>query len=396
MPVEQAPPEGSGEIGTKSVFRQVAFQQPDAADGDRAPETPAAESTSTETAAVGEPDPSGKLAVEATSPASEEPAAAEDPNQFEALEAVQDKIRDQIAKQKATARIDNIFKAVASDLTNYAEDLALWQARGGDKPSPPDFDVIARVQGVEAGKTGLIEVDEAVDAGGIGQSFEFIPDPGSRFGIRQQNWVEMVYGQGAVSLRPILSRDMAGNRYLSWKTEDQLEETPKFETALPNVQQAWRIIEGRELARKRAEGIAEKSRSADSLAAAVAGDDSLQALKAGPFFWVAPQGLTSGVAQISQPAGVVMPGEEFMQAVFSVPPGGTVVAFNEPKTVAYCIRLIDLEPSTEVLKGKFLEQRADQRRIGVVAQSQFSRARGEWFEGLEKRYNLEWKRLPRR
>ena len=197
-------------------------------------------------------------------------------------------------------------------------------------------------------------------------------------------------------MRPVRSRDMEGNRYLSWRVEDQPEFTPTFEAARPAVEAAWKIIEGRDLARKRAEEIVAKPAAAESLEAAIAGDESLQAFKVGPFFWLSPQAAASGVPQISQPAGVVLPGHEFMNAVFSLEPGTTAVAFNEPKTVCYCVRLIDVEPPADKLKERFIASRGDPRATGVVAQDTFARSFEGWVEGLESRYGLEWKRKPRR
>ena len=37
---------------------------------------------------------------------------------------------------------------------------------------------------------------------------------------------------------------------------------------------------------------------------AIAGDEALEALKAGPFFWMNPQAAMSGMAQVSQPASI--------------------------------------------------------------------------------------------
>jgi hypothetical protein len=376
---------------SRSPFRQVAYQ---------APEAPAAETPPAADAA-----PASEPAAAPAAPAAEAAAAGAPPEkteaeQFEPLDAVKDQIRQQLAAQRANARIENIFDAVAQDLSTYAELYAVWQARGQAQglkaPLPPDVSVIAQKQGLESGQLPLQSAEEAFDGGGLGRSFDFLPDPGSRFGMRQLNWVEMIYGQGAVSQRAVKSRDMEGARYISWRTVDQPEFVPTFDTARPNVERAWKIIAGRELARKRAEEIAAKPAAKESLEGAVAGDESLQVFKVGPFFWLSPQAASSGVPQISQPAGIVMPGNEFMSAVFSLQPGGTAVAFNEPKTVCYCIRLIDVEPPAEKLKERFVETKSDPRMTAVAAQDEFSRSFGTWIEELESRYQLVWKRKPRR
>ena len=407
----EKPAEGSGAALPRSPFRQVAFQASDAPPADApapaalAPQEPAVVG---EGAAAEAPQPPVAPAAEAPSdapadavtPAADGAPVAADEASFEPLEAVSGRIREQLAAQRANARIDNIFDKLALDLSGYAEDLARWQADGkvqGQKaPLPPDVSVIAKVQGLEGGQTPLQSAEDAFDAGGLGRSFEFIRDQSSRFGMRQLNWVEMIYGPGGLNHRALRSRDMEGTRYLSWRTADQPEFVPTFDTARDNVERAWKIVEGRGLARKKAEEIMAKGAKAESLEAAIAGDESLQAFKVGPFFWLSPQAAASGVAQISQPAGVVMPGHELMSAVFSLEPGGTAVAFNEPKTVCYCIRLIDVEPSAETLKERFIETRSDPRTTMVAAQDEIRRSFGAWFEGLEARSKLEWKRQPRR
>jgi hypothetical protein len=376
---------------SRSPFRQVAYQAPEAP----APETPPA----ADAAPVSEP------AAAPAAPAGEAAAAGAPPEkteaeQFEPLDAVKDQIRQQLAAQRANAKIDLLFDRITADVEGYSQDYALWKAREESKgvapPVPPDIAKIASVTGLESGQLPLQSAEEAFDGGGLGRSFDFLPDPGSRFGMRQLNWVEMIYGQGAVSQRAVKSRDMEGARYISWRTVDQPEFVPTFDTARPNVERAWKIIAGRELARKRAEEIASKPGAKESLEGAVAGDESLQVFKVGPFFWLSPQAAASGVPQISQPAGIVMPGTGFMSAVFSLQPGGTAVAFNEPKTVCYCIRLIDVEPPVEKLKERFVETKSDPRMTAVAAQDEFSRSFGTWIEELESRYQLEWKRKPRR
>jgi len=384
-------------------FKQVAFKQPAAAaatkpvdvkPADSKPAEPAANSATqaTEQKTADKSESAGKL--QSADKPEEKPAT-----QFEPLESVKDKIREQLAREKANARIDAVFTAVAGDVTRYAEDYALWQAKqiaSSEPPKAPDLDLIAHKQGLVAGRSGLVTVAQALGAGGIGQSFEFIPDPGSRFGIRQQNWLDSIFGQNTMPLRPVTSRDASGNRYLSWKTEDQAEFVPDFAKVRENVEFSWRIVEGRGLARKKAEDIAAQASAANqSLEATVAGREGLKVTQAGPFTFLSG-GIAPGSAPfVTQPEGIEMPGEEFMKAVFSLEPGQTTVAFNEPRTVCYCIRLVNLEPPASELRGQFVESRSDPRRTGLVAQQEFSESFGRWIEGLEKQYGLKWNRQPR-
>jgi hypothetical protein len=317
---------------------------------------------------------------------------------FEPLENVVDEIRNRLAAERADRTIDAIFTAVAGDMTAYAEDFALWQAQQekGAAPQPPDFATIAEKQGLEVGQSELVAADEAVAAGGVGQSFEFVPDPSSRFGMRQRNWLEQMYGEAAPSLRPVTSRDVVGNRYLSWKIEDQPEFTPSFETARPQVEQAWKIIEGRVIAEKKAATVAAQA-ATQSLADSVAGQEGLEAAKVGPFSWLSQGTVPQGTPPfVSDPAGLIMPGDDFMEAVFALEPGQTTTAFNEPRTICYAIRMESLEPPLVELQKQFFDVKDDQRRIAMVAQREFSTAITDWLEGLEAKYALEWKRQPRR
>jgi hypothetical protein len=374
----------------------VSFKQP----ADKPAETaakPAAEAPKADApksdASAESPKPKTDATPAAPATAADKPAAdekkIEDAAQFEPLDTVKDDIRKRLARERAEARIDAIFTAVAGDVGRYAEDYALWQARkptGVEAPRPPDLAKIAEKQGLVSGRSDLVAPDAAFAAGGIGGSFEFVQDPSSRFGIRQQRWLDQMFGTGSMSLRPIRSRDVEGNRYLSWRTEDQPEFTPSFETARSGVERAWRIVEGRGLAKKRAEALAQQ---------ASFGGDETKAIQVGPFSWL-EQGMGGGGALVlSQPEGISMPGDEFMRAVFSLEPGKTAVAFNEPRTVCYVIRLVSQEPPAAELQEKFIAGRNDRQKIGMVAQREASNTFRDLIQGMEKRYRLDWKRQPR-
>ncbi|MBL6714183.1 MAG: hypothetical protein ISQ07_12470, partial [Pirellulales bacterium] len=353
------------------------------------------EEAAAEEAAADEPAADEPAADEpaADEPAADEPAADDG---FRPLAEVKEEIREQIAAEKAEEKINTIFSAVAADLTAYAEDYALWQARGEtgtEPPTPPNFEEIAEAQGLTAGRSELVAPVDAAEEPGIGRSFELVPDPGSRFGIRQRSWLEMMFGEGSMDLRPQTSRDMLGNRFLSWKTQDQPEFVPTFAAARENVEKAWRIIEARGLAQEQAEELANQAKTRDvSLEQLSTDRGDVSMTQVGPFAWF---DLASGMPQLSQPPGVFLPGDEFMQAVFSLAPGESTVAFNEPKTVCYCIRLLSLTPPESELRAQFFERRDDMMPIDQVAQQSYAGVFERWIEGLEDRYNLRWERQPR-
>jgi hypothetical protein len=401
---EATPPAPKGAAIGSSPFQTVSFKQPAEKPAESAAK-PAADTPKADTPAntVKKETSPVDAAPAADKPAADSEQKTADAAQFEPLDAVKDDIRKRLARERADARIDAIFTAVAGDIGRYAEDYALWQARkpaGIEAPRPPDIAKIAEKQGLESGRSDLVAPDAAFAAGGIGGSFEFVQDPSSRFGIRQQRWLDQMFGTGSMSLRPIRSRDVEGNRYLSWRTEDQPEFTPSFETARSGVERAWRIVEARSLAKKRAEELARqvdgKQQSLEAaLQQAGSGGTEMKATQVGPFSWLS-QGMGGGGAlMLSQPEGVSMPGDEFMRAVFSLEPGKAAVAFNEPRTVCYVIRLVSQEPPTAELQDKFIAGRNDRQKIGMVAQREASTTFRELIEAMEKRYRLDWKRQPR-
>jgi len=314
------------------------------------------------------------------------------------LAEVADQIRQQLTRERATATIDEIFSALAGDLTAYAEDRAVWQARGDSgtpEPVAPDIKKIAEKQGLVAEQSDWVAAPAAAEAGGIGGSFEFVPDPGSRFGIRQQRWLEMIFAEGSIALRPITSRDAEGNRYFSWKQDEQEERVPSFAEARETVEKAWRIVEARPLAQQRAAEIA--AAAAERSLAETVGKEQAEAVRTvGPFTWLTQGSAGFGAPpRISQPKDLVFPGEAFMQVVFATSAGMSASAFNEPQTICYALRVITSEPDEAELRTRFASSRGEPQRVAMVAQEAFADVFRNWIEGLEASAGLTWNREPR-
>jgi hypothetical protein len=385
----------------KTLVRTVAFQveKEESSDADsskdvkqQSDEKPTAESENETTGSVEEkPKPTEKEG--------EDTADSEKPEMtFQPLDKVADQIRQEISRQRATETIDAIFSALAADLNAYAEDRALWIARGkdGDKePSSPNVEKIAEKQDLVAVESDWTTVAEAAGGGGIGSSFEFVPDPSSRFGIRQQRWLETMFGDGTITLRPVTSRDAEGNRYFSWKQGDKEERVPTFAEARSNVEKAWRIVEARPIALKEAAALVDKT-GGKSFKEALSESEFEQVKEIGPFTWLTQGDVgVNGAPVLSSPEGLVMPGNKMMQKIFSVAEGQSVTAFNEPKTICYVIRLLEYKPADEELQKRFEGVLGDQRRLSMVAQTAFAEVFMDWIASLEKDLELTWIRDPR-
>jgi len=388
----------------RTRVQPVAFRQPAAET--KGSETKAEESQAEQKAEGGESKGATTVSDSAAGDAAKADktatGAATAAAAFEPLEKVADDIRQRLASEATARRIDAVFEAVAGDVGRYAEDRALWQAKitKGSPPAAPDVVKIAEKQGLQAARVPRVTASDALAAGGIAASFDFREDPNSPMGFRQTRWVDLMFGGDAGLLRPVATRDVAGNRYLSWKTEDLPPFVPSFESARADVERAWRIVEARPLARQLADEIAAAATGGGSLEAVVAekfAARKLEAATVGPFTWLGRNAATfGGPPMLAQPEGLAMPGEEFMQAVFALQPGGTAVAFNEPRTVCYVIRLVEYRPDDEALRQRFLDASTDERRLLEIARQEETQAVSRWIDEIERKYALDWKRPPRR
>lgn len=386
---KDAKPEGKEGASTADTpFRTAAFRQPTASEG-----PPGAAQT------AGQIEPADTKPTAESQPAADKPAEgkpAED--EFEPLDKVADDIRDRLAAMASEQRVSDVFDAVKADVAKYGESLALWQVAGdgaGPAPVAPDVATIAEKQGLAGGTSELVNRSEAFATPGIGGSFELTMS--RELGMRQQRWLDLIFDRSAPLLRPIATRDIEGNRYLSWKTEDQQQFVPSFPAARDDVVRAWGIVEARPLALAAAEQLAADVRAGTtSLADAAAARGGLEVVKVGPFTWLdrgtAPFGSTP---ELSHPEGLAMPGEEFMRAVFGLEPGQAAVAFNEPKTVCYVVQLVGLEPAEPQLRELFLSAARDPRRLVAAAEEDATGVFDRWMRSVEERNEVSWKREPR-
>jgi hypothetical protein len=388
------------------VIRAVAFRQPGEAVAEAA-EEPAKEVTAAAAGAPAAPPPATGEKPAAGEPAKDKEPVAKDGDKpaatpetkpeekpaYEPLDKVRDDIRKRLAREAADKKLGEIFDKVAGRIATYADDVELALGVGEPVPPAPSVEKLAAEHGLEAVRSDFVDAGEAIAAGGVGTSFQLsFSQP---MGVRQVQWADMLFSPDAARWRPVATRDFAGNRYLSWKTEDRPEFTPAFADVRDDVEQVWRLMEARPLAKQRAEKLAAAA-AGKELTAAIAGQEGVEVTKVGPFTWLTRGTAPFGSAPvISQPAGVQMAGGEFMEAVFGLEPGGTATAFNEPKTICYCIRLVAYEPEEAILQERFTDDSADPRRLAMLADDEVRDVRDRWMAGIEKRYGVEWKRDPR-
>ena len=280
------------------------------------------------------------------------------------------------------------------------------------EPPRPDFAKLAAEAGIEAKKTELFSQREGSELQlDIAQSTVSVGTQPTHF---------LLYAFDSLTEhRPARSQDNEGNYYLFWKTVQEPERVPKLEEEgiRSMVVNSWKMIEARGAAQAEAERLAAEARAKQeaskdpvSLATALAGEKDITVQSTDPFSWLDVNSIQLymwgygrprlGTIQLAAPAPkegekpaepetVQLVGSAFMKTVASLEKGGIGVAWNEPKTVAYIVRMVDATPEAKELQSLFLSS-ADPQQLQVVASLDRGDAFREWIKSLEATVGLQW------
>ncbi|WP_166829433.1 ZIP family metal transporter [Thalassoroseus pseudoceratinae] len=213
---------------------------------------------------------------------------------------------------------------------------------------------------------------------------------------------------------PLVSREWneTGNRYVYWKVEDSEGRIPEFTEIREQVVQAFKTIEAREPAEKRAETLAKQVREAkdeamqDVLAEVKLGGEPIKVTATGSFAWMEPAPFNmrnpqGSPPQISQLDAVPKAGPAFMETVFQDLEAGEVGVARNADATAFYVAKIDSRDYTrpterEALQQAFINFRADepQERVRLqgmqqVASSEAGDLLATWLRGFDEQYGLE-------
>ncbi|MBX7166910.1 MAG: hypothetical protein K1X74_11320 [Pirellulales bacterium] len=316
----------------------------------------------------------------------------EGPNpKYDPLWKVEDRIREELANEKATEKMRQALEPLRSEMETYAEARLRWsldqdRKETSQEPVPLDFAALAAQHpGISSGATGLVSAAELQQIDGIGRA---ATDNG-------QSIVESVFANVRTYSTQYV-QDQAGNRYIFWVSESTADQIPTFAEAKAEVLKAWKFEQARPLARKAAEALAAKAQSAASLKEGLASDPNIKVELTGSFSWMTEGGVPFQTAQvpprISQVPNVDQPGNEFMLDVFRLAEGETGVAMNGPESVAYVVRVLQYEPSEVVLRERFLaEQLSTYTNAGRPEQRDVYLA---WVDQIKSDAGVSWVRQP--
>jgi hypothetical protein len=293
----------------------------------------------------------------AATPAAQPAPAAKPP----APKPLSEKMKTFIRNELALGKIEKTFQPLRQDIIDYSNEWGFYEAdkaRGVPAAAPPEpnFAKLAKENGLSFHREGLMSHWDVRELD-IGKSM--VP-AGNRGGTPVSR---AAFDLGKFSPRQSVGRPdelglFAKDHYLFWKMADEREEVPKFEAAgvRDEVLKTWKLIEARDLAKKKAESLAAEAHDAHkSFHAMFADQPNVHVLMPPKFSWLPPRQEANKASEtgVSEVKGLKLPGGEFMRAVFGLQPGGTAVAFNAPQTIAYAIYLDDLTPSFNVRWDEF-------------------------------------------
>ena len=371
--------DGTSSRRAASPFRFVSLMEEETKEEETAPSEEAAEPKEKPAA-----EPKGKPAAEAEEkppaeaeekpaepePAKEAPAASQEPAEpaaakdeegaaaeekedqpAESLDEAMARLREQLAGPKENPRIRKILDSLRDRMDQYDRELSLFTLkRSSAEPKKLNFPKLAQQNGLTAHETGLVSALEAR---------EFDIAASAIDGNWQYPFLSYVF-ETLPEHRPAISRDRENNYYLFWKSKDIRERVPEFEDEgiRKQVVHWWKMVRARSLAEQSAEQLAAEARKAKkSLAQLFANQPGKRVVKTEPFSWMTfgstrPM-MSERSLRISQVDGVDVPGHDFMRTVFEMKPGQVAVAMNQPKTAAYVIRMIEMNPPPGALRVQF-------------------------------------------
>ena len=177
------------------------------------------------------------------------------PIEYKPLDEVRDTVRRAVATEHVREQVEKRLAPLKSAMSRYAELRTRWQIESATNPDEPqpkplDMQALAEEHGVKAFTTELLSpLDfEGRDDLDIAKSV----DSNQRSPTWFMRWTDIVF-QPKGLYRPLTTVvPGGGDSFLSWKTEEREGHVPDFEEVRDEVLEAWKRIQAREIAKKKA------------------------------------------------------------------------------------------------------------------------------------------------
>jgi hypothetical protein len=306
---------------------------------------------------------------------------------------IRNEIADLRARPIAQQRLDSALTQVRDQVDEFARELRRRKFRSTESASQVSEELdLASIEHDE-----LLTLEETpfvnaltVKEYELGTSFhtEYTSWPPQRY-----EFTDIAFQESLTPFTPVqIGGAVSGVTFVFWKTETKEGYVPTFEEARDEVVETWKLQEGLELARARAEELAAEVRqSEDGLEEAVAGDANVEVIQPRPFSWMStgfnPAGM--GEPALSFVEGVEGIGPRFMESVFELKKGEVGLAVNQPKDVVYVVRIVDEMPSTDILRQQFLQSGVT-FEVASIADTNNAELRQAWYDDLEDELGVEW------
>ena len=342
-------------------------------------------------------------------PADEKPADSKDEKptetppakeqKFKPLSEVREEIRTRLAqpiaeeaRKKAVAEVTTAIDKYGKAYRRYLDVKSIRKTADIKEPEKLDLAPLAAKYNFPIAETPLVDQYE-IAKHEIGQKVQQIDMAAIQMRqFRMMNFAEIAYGRD----QPLFSAQEARSsepdvNYIYFRTAEEKAANVTLKEARPQVIEFWKKQKAYELALAHAKSLAEKAKSAASLAEAAPGATPI--ITPPPFAWMSSGGFGFQRPEMSAVEGIELPGHEFMEAVFALKPTETGVAPDQAHSKVYVVRVINQQPEDEQLRTQFLESGYN-NMILMLAQGEALQTSIEWYRGIADQYKVEWIRPP--
>ena len=409
--VEEAPATEEAAPAVEEAPAEEAPAEEAPAEAAPAEETPAEEAPAEEPTAFRQAEiqlVSYQQEVEETAPAettedaaAEAPAAEETAPATEAeyypLDEVKERIRQTLAREKTSAKLDELNAKFAA----YYEQYKTRKAEGAEVADLEAVDAKAFAE--ENGFAYYAPAEGVVETADEAYINEALP----------LTELQAVYQRPPLAYKANKIDFVGDSAYVYRATEIQQENTPEFEAARDYVLAAWKLREAAKLAQAAADEFAAKAKAEGADFAALAGDKLVETERFG--FVESTSSLQSFASQSPvqlaevREAGVelgeafrdnkaiVAPGWDFNETAFGMNVGDVAVVANQPKNRVFVLKLTEKD-SEDALREN-LEKLEDDYELQGVAnllnRVRASRFTEKFIENLREEAGFEWVSIPR-
>jgi hypothetical protein len=392
-----ANPENAGDCGQEEQPQPAEKSTPDApqAEGKPAETKPADAKPAEEKPAAAEADKPATTPPGDTSAATP-PAEAKYKPLSEVREEILTRLAQPIAEEarkKAVGEIVSAIEKYGKAYRRYQDVKSVRKNTDLKEPEKLDLAPLAAKHNFPIGETPLVDQFE-VQKLEIGQKVQQFDMAAAQMGqFRMLSFAEMTFGQDQPLYRPEEARSSEPDvSYIYFRTAEEKDADVTLKEAREQVVAFWKQRQAFDLALAEAKKLAEKAKSAESLASAV--PDATKVVTTPPFSWMTTGGFGFGQPELSQVPGIELAGREFMQSVFMLSPGETGAAPNQSHAKVYVVKVLTQDPEEEKLREQFLESGYNQMVL-LLAQGEAVQTSVDWYRGIADRYQVKWQRPPR-